>query len=308
MYDDKSENTFLPFATRLSFSPSYIVPCFPTNQIRVPIAIFCGGSDTLSDLQHLLLTLNPHSVIHCECIDKYEHLDFLWADDVRTHLFSEVHMYIERYTLMAPSRSESLQLSESQLNDKAGGEDALSRGKKSRRVSISGVFETSEKEYEPVLGNLKVPYAVAPSTQKLTPAVYVTPSISIDKDQSETARASDSTLRKARSSNISQRTHSPSLSEACIIASHSSLPIHPLINGHEVSISSSPTVVLEEPYQKEAVPPLDHNASLHPQMLNPTGQHSTNTHPTEGNNDKNTYQPRRQNAKFSKTGKKSRKK
>lgn len=66
----------------------HVVPAFPTRRINTPIAIFYGGQDNLSNIQHLLKDL-PEPVL-CRRVDKYEHLDFLWADDADELLFPMV--------------------------------------------------------------------------------------------------------------------------------------------------------------------------------------------------------------------------
>ncbi|CAG8646986.1 12309_t:CDS:2 [Ambispora gerdemannii] len=85
MYDD-----FPPFSAKGSITHG-----FPTKQIKTPIAIFYGGSDSLVDIDMLLKQL-PKPVLVKE-VKKYEHLDFLWASEVHEEVFPEIFDLLRTY-------------------------------------------------------------------------------------------------------------------------------------------------------------------------------------------------------------------
>ncbi|RHZ54741.1 hypothetical protein Glove_423g18 [Diversispora epigaea] len=68
---------------------------FPTEQIKTPIAIFYGGSDSLVNIDVLLKQL-PKPVFVKEVLP-YEHLDFLWASDVHKQVFPELFDLLHKY-------------------------------------------------------------------------------------------------------------------------------------------------------------------------------------------------------------------
>ncbi|KAF2418019.1 alpha/beta-hydrolase [Tothia fuscella] len=71
------------------------IPKFPTKNIKTPIALFYGGSDSLVDIKIMLKELPKHT-ISME-IPHYEHLDFLWANDVEREVFPHVFHTLDRY-------------------------------------------------------------------------------------------------------------------------------------------------------------------------------------------------------------------
>lgn len=70
MYDDA-----MAFLT-----PNHIPPSMPITQVSVPIAVFVGGKDTLCDAGYMLERCK--SVVEVFDIPDYEHLDFIWSEDV----------------------------------------------------------------------------------------------------------------------------------------------------------------------------------------------------------------------------------
>jgi len=89
-YDD------LPTPPRFSaHSQTHVAPPYPTTQIQTPIAVFYGGSDTLSDMDVFFNQL-PTPVFTKE-VSHYEHLDFLWADDVPHQIFPELTALLCKY-------------------------------------------------------------------------------------------------------------------------------------------------------------------------------------------------------------------
>ncbi|KAL9072191.1 MAG: hypothetical protein Q9157_005203, partial [Trypethelium eluteriae] len=84
MYDDEVQ-------APLSFSNGskyYKVAKFPTRNIKTPIVLVYGGSDSLVDISVMLKELPKHTI--AKEIPHYEHLDFLWASDVNSQVFPHV--------------------------------------------------------------------------------------------------------------------------------------------------------------------------------------------------------------------------
>ncbi|CAK7209055.1 cholesterol esterase [Sporothrix bragantina] len=61
---------------------------YPTRNIKTPVVLVYGGSDSLVDIKVMLREL-PSQTVATE-IPHYEHLDFLWARDVDTQVFCHV--------------------------------------------------------------------------------------------------------------------------------------------------------------------------------------------------------------------------
>ncbi|EXJ83875.1 lysosomal acid lipase/cholesteryl ester hydrolase [Capronia coronata CBS 617.96] len=93
MYDDDSASKFSVGARRRY----YKVAKFPTRNIRTPIVLVYGGSDSLVDIRVMLKELPRHTI--ATEIPQYEHLDFLWAKDVHTHVFPHVLDALRYYAL-----------------------------------------------------------------------------------------------------------------------------------------------------------------------------------------------------------------
>jgi lysosomal acid lipase/cholesteryl ester hydrolase len=89
MYDDDVQTPmFLPLSAGSLTNRSTKVPRFPTRNIKTPIVLVYGGSDSLVDINVMLKEL-PRSAIATE-IPHFEHLDFLWARDVDKLVFPHV--------------------------------------------------------------------------------------------------------------------------------------------------------------------------------------------------------------------------
>ncbi|KAI0096996.1 Alpha/Beta hydrolase protein [Nemania sp. FL0031] len=69
---------------------------YPTRNIRTPIVIVYGGSDSLVDIKVMLKEL-PKRTVATE-IPHYEHLDFLWARDADTQVFRHVFDALDNFT------------------------------------------------------------------------------------------------------------------------------------------------------------------------------------------------------------------
>ncbi|KAJ9611535.1 cholesterol esterase [Cladophialophora chaetospira] len=91
MYDDDSTNKFSIGANRY-----YKVAKFPTRNIKTPIVLVYGGSDSLVDIRVMLRELPRHTI--ATEIPHFEHLDFLWAQDVDTLVFPHVLEALRYYT------------------------------------------------------------------------------------------------------------------------------------------------------------------------------------------------------------------
>ena len=66
----------------------YKVAKFPTRNIKTPIVLVYGGSDSLVDIRVMLEQLPKHTV--AKEIPHFEHLDFLWGQDVEYLVFPHV--------------------------------------------------------------------------------------------------------------------------------------------------------------------------------------------------------------------------
>lgn len=84
MYDDDASGKFSIIASNRYYKPAK----FPTRNIKTPIVLVFGGSDSLVDIRVMLKEL-PRHTIAIE-VPQYEHLDFLWAQDVEKLVFPHV--------------------------------------------------------------------------------------------------------------------------------------------------------------------------------------------------------------------------
>lgn len=90
MYDDEVQRAF-----SLGSSKGYKVAKFPTRNIKSPIILVYGGSDSLVDIRVMLKELPRHTV--AIEVPHYEHLDFLWAHDVHKMVFPHVLNALEAH-------------------------------------------------------------------------------------------------------------------------------------------------------------------------------------------------------------------
>ena len=74
----------------------YKVAKFPTRNIKTPIVLMHGGSDSLVDIKVMLKELPRHTI--AKEIPHFEHLDFLWAEKVDTLVFPYVFAALEEYS------------------------------------------------------------------------------------------------------------------------------------------------------------------------------------------------------------------
>ena len=73
----------------------YKVAKFPTRNIKTPIILVYGGSDSLVDIKVMLKELPRHTL--AKEIPHFEHLDFLWAQEVDTLVFPHVFDALEEH-------------------------------------------------------------------------------------------------------------------------------------------------------------------------------------------------------------------
>jgi lysosomal acid lipase/cholesteryl ester hydrolase len=85
MYDD---DVAAPVGIGAPRERYYKVAKFPTRNIKTPIVLVYGGSDSLVDIKVMLKELPRHTV--AREIKHFEHLDFLWAQEVRDLVFPHV--------------------------------------------------------------------------------------------------------------------------------------------------------------------------------------------------------------------------
>ncbi|KAL7947252.1 Alpha/Beta hydrolase protein [Trichoderma barbatum] len=92
MYDD---DVYQPMSVASSSKYSKVAK-YPTRNIKTPIVLVYGGSDSLVDIKSMLKEL-PRQTVATE-IPHYEHLDFLWARDVDTQVFQHVFDALNSFT------------------------------------------------------------------------------------------------------------------------------------------------------------------------------------------------------------------
>lgn len=93
MYDDDGSNKFSVGAS----NRYYKVAKFPTRNIKTPIVLVYGGSDSLVDIRVMLKELPRHTI--ATEVAHFEHLDFLWAQDVDKLVFPHVLESLRFYSL-----------------------------------------------------------------------------------------------------------------------------------------------------------------------------------------------------------------
>lgn len=91
MYDDDVQ----PVVALGSTSKYTKVAKFPTRNIKTPIVLVYGGSDSLVDIDIMMKELPDHTI--ATEIPHYEHLDFLWAREVNTLVFPHVFDALESF-------------------------------------------------------------------------------------------------------------------------------------------------------------------------------------------------------------------
>ncbi|KAF3073063.1 hypothetical protein CFAM422_004635 [Trichoderma lentiforme] len=92
MYDD---DVYQPMSLASSSKYSKVAK-YPTRNIKTPVVLVYGGSDSLVDIKSMLKEL-PRQTVATE-IPHYEHLDFLWARDVDSQVFQHVFDALNSFT------------------------------------------------------------------------------------------------------------------------------------------------------------------------------------------------------------------
>ncbi|OTA61508.1 alpha/beta-hydrolase [Hypoxylon sp. EC38] len=91
MYDDDVQT---PLSVNASSKYTKVAK-YPTRNIKTPIVLVYGGSDSLVDIKVMIKEL-PNRTVATE-IPHYEHLDFLWARDVDVQVFQHVFDALENF-------------------------------------------------------------------------------------------------------------------------------------------------------------------------------------------------------------------
>src|SRR5205823_4339732 len=100
MFDDDIHQP-MSVSTTNKFSK---VAKYPTRNIRTPVVLVYGGSDSLVDIKTMLKELPPQTV--ATEIPHYEHLDFLWARDVDKQVFQHVFDALDSFTDAGHTKEE----------------------------------------------------------------------------------------------------------------------------------------------------------------------------------------------------------
>jgi len=218
MYDDE-------VSTPLSLSSGskyYKVAKFPTRNIKTPILLVYGGSDSLVDIQLMLKELPKHTV--AKAVPKYEHLDFLWAADVDKLVFPHVLEALDKYAQPKQSGSQTLALRGETSGDRDAPNgvplplphsvldeaDVFGRHRPSTADATEQMDESDEDDFE----------SSTPERLALTPAEYRQPHTSIEETPSPTLRSRRlrpqhaGAARQSSNSVVSDRTIVPEHDEA----------------------------------------------------------------------------------------------
>lgn len=73
----------------------YKIAKFPTRNIKTPIVLLYGGSDSLVDVNVMQRELPNHTIT--QEISHFEHLDFLWAQNVENLVFPYIFQALDCY-------------------------------------------------------------------------------------------------------------------------------------------------------------------------------------------------------------------
>ncbi|KAF9184195.1 cholesterol esterase [Haplosporangium sp. Z 767] len=143
MYDDVQ-----PRVPYLSFIKGHCPHPFPTNQISTPIAIFYGGNDTLVNIKGLLSDL-PELVGVWE-VRNYEHLDFLWAEELDKHVYPHLMQLLETHSFNGHTSSSKSKKQIVKRTDTNGSDTHVDKPQKA-------VHEPEEDE-DSISSSLLTPY------------------------------------------------------------------------------------------------------------------------------------------------------
>ena len=149
MYDDDSSRT-------LSIGASnryYRVAKFPTRNIKTPIVLVYGGSDSLVDIRVMLRELPKHTMAYE--VRPYEHLDFLWAKSVDRLVFPHVFDALEYYRY--DGSTEPITLQDNTLGLSFARADTARLRLKSKASSVNICSSCGEDDANSVMSDLDSP-------------------------------------------------------------------------------------------------------------------------------------------------------
>ena len=134
----------------------YKIAKFPTRNIKTPIVLLYGGSDSLVDVNVMQRQLPSHTIT--QEISHFEHLDFLWAQNVENLVFPYIFEALDRYAgrdhldkcgLMYKS-VESLSISEDDASSATAGDtsdldQAANNAPSRKRHPMAGKLSTENQ-------------------------------------------------------------------------------------------------------------------------------------------------------------------
>ena len=162
----------------------YRVAKFPTRNIKTPIVLLYGGSDSLIDIRVMLKELPRHTV--AKEVPHFEHLDFLWGQEVETLVFPHVFEALSQYAGRDHLKSPDLPYKSTE-NRRLPINGSLNYLEDDRSSSTTG--DTSDNNLEPSRGSARrerVPLKV--SSQRFSPT-----SSRSRKDASSSASSAEQT-------------------------------------------------------------------------------------------------------------------
>jgi lysosomal acid lipase/cholesteryl ester hydrolase len=99
MYDDGTR-PLIP-----SLYQSHIIPHYALSHIKVPIAMFYGGADSLPHFESILDEVKP---VFVHKVEEYEHLCFMWARDAHQRVFPHVVRLLQQYNVEGAAMSADM--------------------------------------------------------------------------------------------------------------------------------------------------------------------------------------------------------
>ncbi|KAF2622857.1 alpha/beta-hydrolase [Macroventuria anomochaeta] len=134
MYDDEA-----PSPITSNRSKYYKVAKFPTRNIKTPIVLVWGGSDSLVDINVMLKELPRHTI--AKEIPHYEHLDFLWAQSVNKLVFPHVFEALDKHA--NSSTTTTLSTSDKRLRSPVHFSKPLSSPRQIAGIEQDGASDSS---------------------------------------------------------------------------------------------------------------------------------------------------------------------
>jgi len=160
MYDDDVQSS--PYTS--SSTKFYTkVAKFPTRNIKTPIVLVYGGSDSLVDISVMMKELPSHTI--ATEVPHFEHLDFLWAREVETLVFPHVFDALDSFPDAQHSKEE------------------FARYRAARHASIRGIqpppsyASEDDRDSTPIEGSFASVIAGLPQRQSSTKEARTNPSV-----------------------------------------------------------------------------------------------------------------------------------